>query len=81
MAAAAETSVARIEDAKCQYRRGRLSQRDRECRDRIDEVTFRWESGDVLDLDLEQYHEAPAVPGMPSVHPGSVLEEILLDHG
>jgi antitoxin HigA-1 len=25
--------------------------------------------------------EAPAVPGMPSVHPGSVLEEILLDHG
>jgi addiction module HigA family antidote len=25
--------------------------------------------------------EAPPVPGMPPVHPGAVLEEILLDHG
>jgi addiction module HigA family antidote len=25
--------------------------------------------------------EAPPVPGMPPVHPGAVLEEILIDHG
>jgi antitoxin HigA-1 len=25
--------------------------------------------------------EAPPVPGMPPVHPGAVLEEILVDHG